>query len=115
MNVRDNNQCAGYIGEITLQLANMARRNNLPLLAYLLDMAALAADSASDFPPVARFENTMTLADSVSLREQAHRCTRLARRCPDVPTAHELEAIGVELMLTAAEFDKVLADGVMAK
>jgi hypothetical protein len=43
--------------------------------------------------------------DAPYLREQAQRCVRLARDCPHLPTAHELEAIGVELMQKAAELD----------
>jgi hypothetical protein len=48
--------------------------------------------------------------DSSYLREQAQRCVRLARDCPHVPTAHELEAIGVELMQKAAELDELQGD-----
>jgi hypothetical protein len=46
--------------------------------------------------------------DASYLRERAHRCSRLARDCPHLPTAHELEAIGVELMEKAAELDQLL-------
>ena len=35
---------------------------------------------------------------------------RLARDCPHLPTAHELEAIGVELMQRAAELDHLKED-----
>jgi hypothetical protein len=48
--------------------------------------------------------------DAPYLREQAQRCTRLARECPHLPTAHELEAIGVELMQKAAELDHLQED-----
>jgi hypothetical protein len=48
---------------------------------------------------------TWIWADAPYLREQAQRCARLARDCPHLPTAHELEAIGVELMQRAAELD----------
>ena len=34
----------------------------------------------------------------------------LARECPHLPTAHELEAIGVELMQKAAELDHLQED-----
>ena len=44
------------------------------------------------------------------LREQAHRCVRLARNCPHTPTSHQLEAIGAELMLKAEEIDELLSD-----
>jgi hypothetical protein len=52
-------------------------------------------------------ESEMGLTPSY-LREQAHRCTRLARNCPHLPTSQELEAIGVELMEKAAELDDLL-------
>jgi hypothetical protein len=48
---------------------------------------------------------TWIWVDAPYLREQAQRCVRLARDCPHLPTAHELEAIGVELMQKAAELD----------
>jgi hypothetical protein len=48
---------------------------------------------------------TWVWVDAPYLREQAQRCARLARDCPHVPTAHELEAIGIELMEKAAELD----------
>jgi hypothetical protein len=47
--------------------------------------------------------------DAAYLREQAQRCVRLARDCPHLPTSHELEAIGVDLMERAAEVEKLLA------
>ena len=49
-------------------------------------------------------------ADASSfLREQALRCTQLARDCPHAPTSHRLEAFAVELVLRAAELEKELA------
>jgi hypothetical protein len=51
--------------------------------------------------------NIWVWADSAYLREQAQRCTRLARECPHRPTSHELEAIGVEFMEKAAELDEL--------
>jgi len=39
------------------------------------------------------------------LREIAQTCTRLARGCPDVETAHGLEAIAVGLMAKAHELE----------
>ena len=48
---------------------------------------------------------TWIWADAPYLREQAQRCVRLAHDCPHLPTAHELEAIGMELMQRAAELD----------
>jgi hypothetical protein len=48
---------------------------------------------------------TWIWVDAPYLREQAQRCARLARDCPHVPTAHELEAIGIELMEKAAQLD----------
>jgi hypothetical protein len=53
--------------------------------------------------------------DTSYLREQAQRCVQLARDCPDVGTSHQLEAIGVELMLKAKEIDDLLADLVTTK
>lgn len=46
-------------------------------------------------------------ADSSYMRDLAQRCTRAARDCPHLPTSHELEAIGVELMQKAAELDEL--------
>lgn len=48
--------------------------------------------------------------DTSYLRMQASNCVRLARECPDVPTSHQLEAIGTELMAKAAQLDELLAD-----
>jgi hypothetical protein len=53
---------------------------------------------------------TWIYVDALYLREQAQRCTRLARECPHLPTAHELEAIGIELMQRAAELDHLQED-----
>ena len=53
---------------------------------------------------------TWIWVDAPYLREQAQRCTRLARDCPHLPTAHELEALGVELMQKAAELDHLQED-----
>ena len=53
--------------------------------------------------------------DPSFLRAQAHRCTRLARDCPHSPTALELEALGVELMVKAREVDDALADWTSAE
>ena len=50
--------------------------------------------------------------DTSFLRDQAHRCTRLARACPHAQTALELEALGVELMVKAGEVEEALADWV---
>ncbi len=100
--------CAEYIGDITAQLAKMARGNNLDVLAYFLEIAALAAQTPDEMRNISNSDGLPVLPDPNTLRDQAYRCTQLARECPDVPTAHELEAIGVELMLTAAELDKGL-------
>jgi hypothetical protein len=45
--------------------------------------------------------------DSSYMRSLAQRCARAARNCPHLPTSHELEAIGVELMEKAAELDEL--------
>ncbi len=39
------------------------------------------------------------------LRDLAHRCTSLARRCSDLAVAQELEGLGVELMEKAHELE----------
>lgn len=48
--------------------------------------------------------------DTKYLRVQANNCVRLARACQDVPTSHQLEAIGTDLMERAAQLDELLAD-----
>lgn len=48
--------------------------------------------------------------DTSYLREQATRCVRLARGCPDSATSHQLEAIGLDLMLKAEEIEELLGD-----
>jgi hypothetical protein len=48
--------------------------------------------------------------DTSYLREQANICVRLARVCTDLPTSHQLEEIGSELMARAAELDDLLAN-----
>jgi hypothetical protein len=40
------------------------------------------------------------------MRDVAHRCTRLARNCPDLGTSQELQALGVELMEKADELER---------
>jgi len=40
-------QGAAYISDVTVQLAQMARTDGFEVLAYLLDMAALEAESAN--------------------------------------------------------------------
>jgi len=49
--------------------------------------------------------------DATYLREQAHRCARLARDCPHLTTSHQLEAIGIDLMQKAAELDELQQTG----
>jgi len=44
------------------------------------------------------------------LREQAHRCIRLARQSADQQISHELEAVAMDLMEKAAELEKPQAD-----
>lgn len=53
---------------------------------------------------------TWIWVDATYLRAQAQRCVRLARDCPHQPTAHELEAIGIDLMQKAAELDELKPD-----
>lgn len=40
------------------------------------------------------------------IREIAHRCTNLARRCTDRSISHELEGMSVELMEKAHELEE---------
>ena len=42
-----DSQRVGYIGEMTVEFAELARTDGLELLAYLLEMAALEAGLAS--------------------------------------------------------------------
>ncbi len=46
------------------------------------------------------------LVDASYLREKAHYCVALARNCPHLPTEQALEALGVDLMETAAELER---------
>jgi hypothetical protein len=40
------------------------------------------------------------------LRDQAHRCMRLARTCPDQKTSHALGAMGMEFLDKARDLEK---------
>ena len=75
-------------------------------------LAGLKADITAGEPMISRAAEPYTWiwVDAPYLREQAQRCTRLAHDCPHLPTAHELEAIGVELMQKAAELDHLQED-----
>ncbi len=53
---------------------------------------------------------TWIWADAPYLREQAQRCSRLARDCPHLPTAHELEAIGVGIDAEGRRLDHLQED-----
>ena len=46
------------------------------------------------------------LVDAPYLREKAHRCVALARKCPHLPASQALEALGIELMEKAAELER---------
>jgi len=63
--------------------------------------------AAPNMPSDASSSYAWVWADSSYMRELAQRCTRAARDCPHLPTSHELEAIGVELMQKAAELDEL--------
>lgn len=63
--------------------------------------------AATDMPSSVDSSYAWGWADSSYIRTLAQRCTRAARDCPHVPTSHELEAIGVELMQKAAELDEL--------
>jgi hypothetical protein len=75
-------------------------------------LAGLKAEITAGEPMISSSAEPYTWiwVDAPYLREQAQRCTRLARDCPHLPTAHELEAIGVELMQKAAELDHLQED-----
>jgi hypothetical protein len=75
-------------------------------------LAGLKAEMAAGKPMISSSAEPYTWiwVDAPYLREQAQRCVRLARDCPHLPTAHELEAIGVELMQKAAELDHLDRD-----
>ena len=55
------------------------------------------------------FNHDMSV-DTAYLRKQANCCVRLARECQDLPTSHQLEAIGTDLMARAAQLDELLSD-----
>ena len=80
--------------------------------AIQTSVAGLKAEMAAGEPMISSSAEPYTWiwVDAPYLREQAQRCTRLARDCPHLPTAHELEAIGVELMQKAAELDHLQED-----
>lgn len=63
--------------------------------------------AASNMPSDAGSSYAWGWADSSYMRDLAQRCTRAARDCPHLPTSHELEAIGVELMQKAADLDEL--------
>ena len=44
---KKENHLRGYIGEMTVELAKMAREDGLDLVAHLLEMAALETQSAN--------------------------------------------------------------------
>lgn len=73
--------------------------------AHLADSEVIVA--APNMPSDAGSSYAWVWADSSYMRELAQRCTRAARDCPHLPTSHELEAIGVELMQKAAELDEL--------
>jgi hypothetical protein len=51
---------------------------------------------------------TDVTVDTAYLREQAVLCVKLARGCPHTETSHQLEAIGIDLMLKANELEGIL-------
>jgi hypothetical protein len=51
----------------------------------------------------------MMLVDALYLREKAHYCVTLSRKCAHTATAQALEVLGVELMEKAAELEKDLS------
>ena len=63
--------------------------------------------AATNMPSGAGPSYEWVWADSSYMRSLAQRCTRAAHDCPHLPTSHELEAIGLELMQKAAELDEL--------
>jgi hypothetical protein len=96
-----------YIAKTASGLAALARAEGLDFLAYLLEMAAVEADSVVHY--AIPLNSAGSFADASYLRAQASRCVRLARDCPSLPISHDLEVIGVELMEKAAELEGYLA------
>jgi hypothetical protein len=64
-----------------------------------------------NMPSAAESSYVWVWVDASYLREQAQRCSRVARDCPHLATSHELEAIGTELMQKAAELDQLQNSG----
>jgi hypothetical protein len=62
-------------------------------------------------PSAAESSYVWVWVDASYLREQAQRCSRVARDCPHLATSYELEAIGTELMQKAAELDQLQNTG----
>jgi hypothetical protein len=50
LDVHDVSSLAAYIGDMSAELAAMARRLEMPMLAYLLDLARLEAETCSHEP-----------------------------------------------------------------
>lgn len=96
-------QLGNGISQSVAELAELARRNNLDFLAYLLDLALLEASSHSQqaLIPV----TPCGFADASYLRTQASRCMRLAKDCRELPLSHDLEEIGMDMMAKAAELE----------
>jgi hypothetical protein len=46
------------------------------------------------------------LVDALYLREKAHYCVALARRCSDLAIAQALEGLGIELMEKATQLER---------
>jgi hypothetical protein len=68
----------------------------------ILTSGGLAVAAVLGWP---RDTNAMTSEVIEYLRQLAHTCTRLARVCPHLATAHGLEEIALDLMAKAKELE----------
>jgi hypothetical protein len=46
------------------------------------------------------------LVDASYLRDVAHQCVALARKCPHLPTSQALQSLSIVLMTRASQLDK---------
>jgi hypothetical protein len=90
-----------------IELAALARRNNLDFLGYLLDLVVLEARSHSQqaIAPL----SPAGFADAAYLRTQASRCMRMAKECRELPISHDLEEIGMDMTAKATGLEGFLA------
>jgi hypothetical protein len=67
----------------------------------------LHTSNASLYTTASKFNKSKDDTEVIGyLRDLAHRCSSLARRCSDRSVSHELEGIGAELMEKAHELEQ---------